>query len=318
MATHILEFEKPIVELEQKIDEMRALSSENDDTFKKEIEKMDSKLDGLRRKIYGNLSPWQRVQLSRHPERPYTLDYIKYMFEDFVEIHGDRHFADDNSIVCGPATINGIKVMVIGHEKGRGTKEKILRNFGSPNPEGYRKALRAMKMAEKFNLPILSFVDTMGAYPGIEAEERGQGEAIAVNLREMSVLRVPVIVTIIGEGASGGALGIGVGDKILMLENAWYSVISPEGCAAILFNDNSQASKIAKSLKLDADSLLELGVIDEKILEPAGGANKDYKWQAEKVKEHIIKNLEELMEIDGDTLIENRIKKYSEMGVYGS
>ncbi len=308
MATYILEFEKPIVELEEKIDEMRALSTENDDTFKKEIDKMYSKLDGLKEKIYGNLTPWQRVQLSRHPERPYTLDYISHIFDDFVEIHGDRHFADDRSIVCGPATFNGVKVMVIGQEKGRGTKEKILRNFGSPNPEGYRKALRAMKMAEKFNLPIISFVDTMGAFPGLEAEERGQGEAIAVNLREMSVLTVPIIVTIIGEGASGGALGIGVGDRILMLENAWYSVISPEGCAAILFGDNAKAPDTAESLKLDADSLLELGVIDEKIKEPIGGANKDHKWQAAKVKEHIKDNLEKLMTLDSDTLVEKRIE----------
>ncbi len=316
MATHILEFEKPIVELELKIDEMKALSSSNDNTFQKEIEKMYQKLDGLKAKIYGNLTPWQRVQLSRHPDRPYTLDYIKYMCDDFIEIHGDRHYADDCSIVCGPATIGGVKVMLIGQEKGRGTKEKIKRNFGSPNPEGYRKALRAMKLAEKFNLPIVSLVDTMGAFPGIEAEERGQGEAIAVNLREMSVLRVPIVVAIIGEGASGGALGIGVGDKILMLENAWYSVISPEGCAAILFNDNAKAPETAESLKLDADSLLELGVIDEKIMEPVGGANKDHKWQAETLKKHILENLEKLKGKDANTLIAERIEKYSQMGVY--
>lgn len=318
MATHILEFEKPIFELEKKIEEMGTLSSENDDTFKKEVDKMEGKLNGLKEKIYGNLTPWQRVQLSRHPERPYTLDYIEHMFEDFVEIHGDRHFADDRSIVCGPATIDGIKVMVIGQEKGRGTKEKILRNFGSPNPEGYRKALRAMKMAEKFNLPILSFVDTMGAFPGLEAEERGQGEAIAVNLREMAVLTVPIIVTIIGEGASGGALGIGVGDRVLMLENAWYSVISPEGCAAILFNDNAKAPETAESLKLDADSLLDLGVIDEKIVEPVGGANKDHKWQSDEIKKHILKNLAKLMKKDSENLINERIEKYSKMGVYSA
>lgn len=316
MQKYVLEFEKPVIELEKKIEEMKEISKFHGDSFVSEIAKMDKKLAEMKKKVYGDLTPWDRVQLARHPERPFSLDYIGLMCKDFIEMHGDRHFSDDKAIVGGPAEIDGKKVMIIGQQKGRSTKEKIERNFGMPHPEGYRKALRLMKLAEKFSLPVISFVDTPGAYPGIGAEERGQGEAIAVNLREMSVLKVPIIVVIIGEGASGGALGIGVGDRVLMLENAWYSVISPEGCAAILFGDRVKASAMAQSLKLDADSLLRLDVIDEKIAEPLGGANKNPPWQAEKIKLSILKHLKELHNYSIDELIEKRIEKFSNLGAF--
>ena len=316
MPQYVLEFEKPIVELENKIKELKEVALFHGDEMTDDILKLEKKLESMKKKIYGNLTPWQRVLLARHPERPYTLDYIRMIFKDFVELHGDRAFGDDKAIVGGFGSIDDYKFMIIGEEKGRGTNEKIKRNFGMPHPEGYRKALRLMKMAEKFNLPIITFVDTPGAFPGIGAEERGQGEAIAVNLREMAVLRVPIIVVIIGEGASGGALAIAVGDKILMLENAWYSVISPEGCAAILFSDRQKADIMAEQLKLTADDLLKLKVIDEKIPEPLGGAHKNPEYTASKIKEAIIRNLQTLLDLPKDVLIEKRIEKYAQLGEF--
>ncbi|MGO9481244.1 MAG: acetyl-CoA carboxylase carboxyltransferase subunit alpha, partial [Candidatus Kryptoniota bacterium] len=273
MTKQILEFEKPIIELEQKIEEMRKLSDHLD--IEDEIKKLESRVSELRTNIYSNLTRWQRVQLARHPERPYTLDYINLMTTDFIEIHGDRYFGDDHAIVGGFAKLDGKSVMIIGHQKGRDTKSNIYRNFGMPNPEGYRKALRLMRLAEKFDKPVVTLLDTPGAYPGIEAEERGQAEAIARNLFEMAQLRVPIVVVIIGEGASGGALGLGVGDRILMLENAWYSVIAPESCSSILWKTWDYKEQAAEALRLTAKDLLEQKIIDMIVPEPVGGAHKN-------------------------------------------
>ena len=314
MAGIILDFERPIIELERKIEEMREISAADGVDLSQEIEKLEEKLNKSIEKIYSNLNRWQRVQLARHPNRPYTMDYIERITSDFIELHGDRYFADDKAIITGLATIEGRKIVLIGHQKGKNTKDNIYRNFGMPHPEGYRKALRVMKLAEKFNKPIVSLIDTPGAYPGIGAEERGQAEAIAKNLFEMSRLRVPVLIVIIGEGASGGALGIGIGDRILLLENTWYSVISPEGCASILYHDAGKAPIAAEAMKVTARDLEKLGIADEIITEPPGGAHRNPSKMAEILKEAILRNLDELSKIPIDELIKKRIAKFSQMG----
>src|SRR5438034_201676 len=294
---HQLEFEKPIIELQNKLDDLRQHPEKHSlgVSFEDEIRLIEKKLAETRRHIFSNLTSWQRVQLARHQKRPYTLDYINRAFADFQELHGDRLFADDRAMVCGFARLGEHRVMVIGTQKGRDTKENILRNFGSAHPEGYRKALRLMQLADKFRLPIISLIDTAGAYPGIGAEERHIAEAIAVNLREMMVLEVPIIAAVIGEGGSGGALGIGVADRVLMLENAYYSVISPEGCAAILWKDRSASAKAAEALKITAHNLLELGLVDELVPEPLGGAHNDLAATAETLKRHLTNNLQQLL-----------------------
>ncbi|MGK9477441.1 acetyl-CoA carboxylase carboxyltransferase subunit alpha [Melioribacter sp. OK-6-Me] len=314
MARNMLDFEKPIVELENKIEEMKKYEGQLD--ISGEIKKLEEKVEELKKNIYQNLTRWQKVQLARHPERPSTLDYIYMMTKDFVELHGDRLFKDDKAIVGGFAKLDELKVMIIGHQKGRDTKSNLYRNFGMPNPEGYRKALRLMKLAEKFNKPVITMLDTPGAYPGLEAEQRGQAEAIARNLLEMSRLRVPIIVVIIGEGASGGALGIGVGDRILMLQNTWYSVISPESCSSILWRSWDFKEQAAEALKLTADDLLEQGIIDKIIPEPLGGAHKDPQKMADILKSILIEELNDLLKIKPDKLIQYRLEKFGKMGVY--
>jgi acetyl-CoA carboxylase carboxyl transferase subunit alpha len=311
---NVLDFEKPIVDLENKIEEMRRYESDLD--IKDEVTKLESKVVSLKQSIFQNLTRWQRVQLARHPERPYTLDYINMMTTDFIELHGDRHYGDDKAIVGGFAKIDDQKVMIIGHQKGRDTKSNVYRNFGMPNPEGYRKALRLMKLAEKFNIPVITLLDTPGAFPGLEAEERGQAEAIAKNLFEMSKLRVPIIVVIIGEGASGGALGIGVGDRILMLENTWYSVISPESCSSILWRSWDYKEQAAEALKLTAQDLLEQKIIDRIVPEPLGGAHKDYEKITSTLKNILLEELSELKKIKPDKLVQNRLEKFGSMGVF--
>lgn len=312
----VLDFEKPVVELHNKIAEMEKLAEESGVNLADDTKRLKKKADTLQKEIYAKLTPWQRVQLARHIDRPYTLDYLERITTDFVELHGDRFFADDPAMVCGLARIDDFRVVIIGQQKGRDVKENLHRNFGMPNPEGYRKALRVMKLAAKFNLPILTFVDTMGAYPGIGAEERGQAEAIARNLFEMASLPVPIIVSVIGEGASGGALGIGVGDVILMLENCWYSVISPEGCAAILWKDNAKASYAADAMKLTAPDLLKQGVIDKIIKEPPGGAHWDWDKAADYLKNSLVSELKKLTKLTPEKLVEKRIEKYEKMGFW--
>jgi acetyl-CoA carboxylase carboxyl transferase subunit alpha len=314
MAEFWLDFERPVVELERKIEELRTLATEENLGMKEEIERLERKAQKLRKEVYENLSRWQRVQLARHLKRPYTLDYISMICDDFLELHGDRCYRDDVAVVGGLAEIEGRSIVMIGHQKGRDTKEKIRRNFGMPHPEGYRKALRIAKLAAKFGMPIVSLVDTPGAYPGVGAEERGQSEAIARNLREFSMLQVPIVVTIIGEGGSGGALAIAVGDRILMQENAIYSVITPEGCASILWRDASKASDAAEALKLTAPDLLRFGIIDGVIQEPAGGAHRDPEMAARFLKEAIVQNLEEVEGEPPDQLVRNRIEKFYRMG----
>lgn len=311
-----LEFEKPILELERKIEELKKFTSSENIDLQSEIDRLQEKLDNLKREIFANLTPWQRVQIARHPQRPYTLDYINMIISDFVELHGDRAFADDKAIVCGLGYLDGNKVAVVGHQKGRDTKENLMRNFGSANPEGYRKAIRVMKLAEKFGIPILSFIDTPGAYPGVGAEERGQAEAIAYNLREMASLKVPIIIVVIGEGGSGGALGIGVGDKTCVMENAYYSVISPEGCAAILWKDRIKADQAARALKLTAQDLLSLGVVDEIIPEPLGGAHRNPAASAERLKETLLKYIRELSALPEEEIVQARYQKFRKMGVF--
>ncbi len=314
MAKNTLDFEKPIHELENKIEEMRRY--ENDLDIKDEIQNLESKVYSLKKSIFENLTRWQRVQLARHAERPYTLDYIEMMTTDFIELHGDRHFGDDKAIVGGFAKLDGQKVMIIGHQKGRDTKSNLYRNFGMPNPEGYRKALRLMKLAEKFNTPVITLLDTPGAFPGLEAEERGQAEAIARNLLEMSRLKVPIIVVIIGEGASGGALGLGIGDRILMLENTWYSVISPESCSSILWRSWEYKEQAAEALRLTAVDLLEQKIIDRIVPEPLGGAHKNYTVVANTLKTILIEELNNLKKIKPDKLIQNRLDKFGSMGEF--
>lgn len=314
MAKTVLDFEKPIVELEAKLEEMRKFSDNLD--IEKEIVKIEEKVKKLKENIYKELTRWQRVQLARHPERPYTLDYINLMTTNFIELHGDRHYKDDKAIVGGFAFLDEYKVLIIGHQKGRDTKSNLYRNFGMPNPEGYRKALRLMKLAEKFNKPIITMLDTPGAYPGLEAEERGQAEAIARNLFEMSKLKVPIIIVIIGEGASGGALGIGVGDRILMLENCWYSVISPESCSSILWRSWDYKEQAAEALKLTAPDLLKQKIIDRIIPEPLGGAHKDPQEAARMLKGVLKEELSHLIKIKPEKLVESRLEKFGSMGEF--
>ncbi len=329
MAKVILDFEKPLIELEEKLEEMRAyIAAEKhpDDglgaNISKEITILENKVNHLRSSIYKNLTRWQRVQIARHPERPYTLDYIYMMFKDFFELSGDRLYGDDKAIIGGFAELSDEKtdfsstVMIIGHQKGRDTKSNLYRNFGMAQPEGYRKALRLMRLAEKFNKPIITLIDTPGAYPGIEAEERGQAEAIAKNLFEMAKLKVPVICVIIGEGASGGAIGIGVGNKIMMLENAWYSVISPESCSSILWRSWDYKEQAAEALKLTASDLIEHHVIDRVIEEPIGGAHRDPEQTAATLKDALIEELNALKELSSQELIDQRIEKFASMGAW--
>lgn len=316
MLRELLDFEKPLVEIEEKIEKLRSYVKGDDPRVHSEIDKLTKRSQSLIERLYSNLTPWQTTQVARHPSRPTTTDYINAFITDFLELHGDRRFADDPAIIGGIGNLGQRPVIVIGHQKGTGTRDKIYRNFGMPNPEGYRKALRLMRMAEKFHKPIITFIDTPGAYPGIGAEERGQAEAIARNLFEMCRLKVPIIVSVIGEGGSGGALAIGVGDRILMLEHAIYSVISPEGCAAILWGDGTRAMEAAETLKLTAQNLKKLGVIDIIVKEPLGGAHRDTFIAAENLKEAMIKALKEIETIPGDKLAAMRYEKFRKMGTY--
>lgn len=310
----VLDFEKPLVELERQIGHLRRIAKERDLEVDSEIGPLEKKLDDLRREIYEELTPMQRVQVARHPRRPYILDYVDALFTDFIELKGDRLFRDDPAIVGGWARLEGRPVMVIGHQKGRNTKENLRRNFGMPHPEGYRKALRLMDMAARFNAPIITLIDTPGAYPGLGAEERGQAAAIARNLEVMAGLETPILAAVVGEGGSGGALALGLADRVIMLSNAVYSVISPEGCAAILWNDASQKERAAEALKLTAPDLLELGLVDEVIPEPPGGAHSDPERTIEALGEALRRHVEELAKIGSKRLIKPRAKKYMEMG----
>ncbi|MGL5055527.1 MAG: acetyl-CoA carboxylase carboxyltransferase subunit alpha [Fusobacteriaceae bacterium] len=311
-----MKFEESVQEIELKLEDLIKFSEEKKIDLSGEIEKLTAQRDEMLKNIYANLTSWDKIFVARHPNRPYTLDYIDILGENFVELHGDRLFKDDPAIVGGLCKIDGKNIMVIGHQKGRDTYDKIYRNFGMPNPEGYRKALRLMRMAEKFNIPVLTLIDTPGAYPGIEAEEHGQGEAIAKNLMEMAGIKVPMISVVIGEGGSGGALALGVTDKIFMLENSVYSVISPEGCAAILFKDSTRAPEAAESLKISAKDLLSLNVIDGIIEEPLGGAHRDHKCIANNLKKIILESFEELQKQNVETLLENRYTKFRSIGKF--
>jgi acetyl-CoA carboxylase carboxyl transferase subunit alpha len=311
-----LDFEKPVLELEQKIEALRDQASEGGIDANRELEDLERKAETLRRDIYAKLTPYQRVQLARHPRRPYTLDYIHAIFTDWEELHGDRGYADDPAIVGGAGMLDGRPVMVIGQQKGRDTKENLKRRFGMPNPEGYRKALRLMRMADRFHMPIVTLVDTPGAYPGLGAEERGQAEAIAVNLREMARLRVPIVTAVIGEGGSGGALAIAVSNVVVMFENSVYSVISPEGCASIHWRDGKQASLAAEALKHTGRDLGQLGIVDGILPEPVGGAHRDPQAAAKTLRDAITGHLERLSALDGEALVEDRLKKFRRMGVF--
>ncbi|MGD8188425.1 acetyl-CoA carboxylase carboxyl transferase subunit alpha [Brevibacillus ginsengisoli] len=313
-----LAFEKPLVELQDKIKELRRFTEEKGIDFSDEVVRLEQRAKDLADQIYGNLTPWQRVQIARHQERPTTLEYIERIFTDFLELHGDRLYGDDSSIVGGIAKLDGLPVTVIGHQKGKDTKENISRNFGMPHPEGYRKALRLMEQANKFGRPIITFINTQGAYPGKAAEERGQSEAIARNLLEMASFQVPILCVVIGEGGSGGALAISVGNRIYMLENSVYSVISPEGAAALLWKDSSLAMRAAETMKITAPDLLELGVIDGVIAEPFGGAHRDVNEQAHLVKEQLVQGLRELMTMSPEELVQDRYDKFKKMGEYTS
>jgi len=312
-----MEFERPIFELEKQIDELKRMAGDQQMSVDAEIQPLEKKLTNLRQEVYRNLSPLQRLQVARSSKRPFTLDYVRLCFTDFVELHGDRAFREDAAIVGGWARLDGETVMIIGHQRGRDTKENLKRNFGMPHPEGYRKALRLMKLAEKFHVPVFTFIDTPGAWAGLGAEERGQAEAIARNLFEMSSLETPIIATVIGEGGSGGALALGVADRVLMLENAVYSVITVEGCAAILWKDGAKAPQAAEVLKLTGPDLLKMGLIDEVIPEPLGGAHRDVQKIAASVKESILKSLKELEPLDKEELLKSRYKKFRAMGVIG-
>ncbi len=311
-----LDFEQPINELERKIEELKKISSKERLNIQGEIDQLEERARKLKSEIFSNLNAWQRTQLARLLQRPSSLDYIKFMMDDFVELHGDRLFSDDRAVVAGLGRLGGNSIMVIGHQKGKNTKENLKRNFGMPHPEGYRKAWRVMKMAEKFSFPVLTLIDTPGAYPGIGAEERGQAEAIARNLWEMSRLRTPIIAVVIGEGGSGGALGIGVGDRVLILENAIYSVISPEGCAAILWKDRKKAALAAEAMKLTSFDLLRLGVVDEIVPEPLGGAHRDKEEAASILKEVFLRHLDELKGLSIDELLFSRYNKYRHLGSF--
>ncbi len=311
-----LDFEKPIIELERRMQDLRDFGSEESIEFSAELKRLERRLAKLKDEIYSGLSSWQKVQLARHPRRPYSLDYVEAMCSSFVELHGDRTFRDDKAVVGGLAEIEGRPVMIIGQQKGRNTKENLYRNFGMPHPEGYRKALRLMHMAAKFGSPVVSLIDTPGAFPGIGAEERGQSEAIARNLREMAVVPVPFVVAIIGEGGSGGALAMAVGDAILMMENAIYSVISPEGCAAILWRDRAKAPQAAEALRLTATDLHELGVVDELVPEPLGGAHRDVETAARTLKEAVLRWLNDLSQLPTEELLSRRAAKFRSMGIF--
>ena len=314
MKDYYLEFEKPIQEIDLKILELK--SDESSDKKSSELSSLELARESTIKEIFSNLSRWDRVQLARHPQRPLSLDYINYVTDDFIELHGDRYFGDDKAVICGIGRIKDLKVVFIGQQKGKNTKDNLLRNFGMMRPEGYRKALRLMKLAEKFNLPVITLLDTPGAYPGLGAEERGQGEAIAKNLLEMSKLEVPIISIVIGEGASGGALGIGVCDKMIMLENTWYSVISPEGCASILWRDAAKAPEAADAMKVMPEDLKKMGICDQIIKEPLGGAHRDFEKIAEKVKNTILQEIKVIQESKIDDFLEKRINRYDKMGIF--
>lgn len=313
-STTVLEFEKPIAELEKKIEEMKALTDTLD--IQPQIEELEQQVEGLRAEIYRDLTRWQRVQIARHPDRPYTLDYIQHCFDDFVELHGDRTYRDDPAIVGGVATLGSTHVMVIGHQKGRDTKSNVHRNFGMPNPEGYRKAFRLFQMAEKFAMPVVCFLDTPGAFPGLEAEERGQAEAIAKNLLLMSQLKTPIVIVIIGEGASGGALGIGIGDRILMLENAWYSVIAPESCSSILWRSWDYKEQAAEALRLGAKDLVQVGIVDRILDEPTGGAHRNPEVMFSTMAAVLTEEFSQLATVPTKNLVQQRREKFYAMGVW--
>jgi acetyl-CoA carboxylase carboxyl transferase subunit alpha len=318
MNLNFLEFEQPIAELEAKIEELRLVGDDNEINIQDEITRLENKSRTLTESIFSSLKPWQISQLARHPQRPYMLDYIKRIFEDFQELHGDRAFADDHAIVGGVARLDGRPVVVIGHQKGRDTKDKLHRNFGMPRPEGYRKAMRLMQMAERFNMPLLTFIDTPGAYPGVGAEERGQSEAIAKNLQVMAGLRIPIICTVMGEGGSGGALAIGVGDRVMMLEYSTYSVISPEGCASILWKSAEKAPLAAEAMGITSNRLKELGLIDSIVPEPLGGAHRDVDAMARNLKHSVLESLDHLAQIPADKLLEERYQRLMSYGQFSS
>lgn len=311
-----LDFEKPIIELENKIEELKGFTQKENIDLTDEIENLKARLAKLKKEIFSNLTSWQRVQLSRHPNRPYTFDYIDMIMKDFIPISGDRHYSDDKAIVAGFARLGDLRVAIVGHQKGRDMNENLERNFGCPHPEGYRKAIRVMRLAEKFAIPVVTFIDTPGAYPGVDAEERGQAEAIAYNLREMAGLEVPIVTVVIGEGGSGGALGISVADRIYVMENAYYSVISPEGCAAILWRDRAKSEMAAEVLKLTAPELLKLGIIDGIVPEPLGAAHRDWEGAASELGKVLKRELEELLKKDKESLLEGRYDKYRRIGVF--
>ncbi|UCC66792.1 MAG: acetyl-CoA carboxylase carboxyltransferase subunit alpha [Deltaproteobacteria bacterium] len=316
MVRHYLDFERPLMEMEREYEELQRFAHRDDPRVLARIKKLQNRIAKVRKEIYSQLTPWQKTQLSRHIDRPHTLDYIHLVFEDFMELHGDRGFMDDPAMIGGLARLEGETVVVVGHQKGRDVKEMSYRNFGMPHPEGYRKALRIMQLGAGFRKPIITMIDTPGAYPGVGAEERGQAEAIAHNLREMATILTPIIGVVIGEGGSGGALAIGVGDRILMMENAIYSVISPEGCAAILWRDGAKGPLAAEALRLTASDLLKLGVIDEVIPEPLGGAHCDYQAAAAKLKEALLRHLEELRDVPEERLLPERYQKFRRMGAF--
>ncbi|MFM1747338.1 MAG: hypothetical protein RLZZ188_1004 [Verrucomicrobiota bacterium] len=315
-SAYVLEFEKPLRDLSRQLDELRQRSIETNVDLAAEVRGMELKIEATRKEIYSSLTPWQKVQIARHPRRPYALDYIGAICEGFQEFHGDRQFRDDRAIIGGTAFLDGEAVMIVAQQKGRDPKERIARNFGMPQPEGYRKALRLMRLAEKFHLPVITFIDTPGAFPGIESEARHVSEAIAVNLREMAMLRTPTVSVVVGEGGSGGALGIGVTDRVLILENSYYSVISPEGCAAILWKDGAAAPKAAEALKLSADHLEKLGVVDEVVPEPSGGAHNDAAQAAGALKYALLKHLNDLRAMETDRLLAARHERFRHLGVF--
>lgn len=312
----ILEFEKPIYELESKIEELKNIGQDKNIALAPEIKSLEEKLEKMKRDVYSNLTTWQRVQIARHPDRPYTMDYIRMITTDFIELHGDRQFADDFALIAGLAKIDNVGVLIMGHQKGRDTNENIKRNFGCAHPEGYRKAIRLMRLAEKMCIPVVILIDTPGAYPGIGAEERGQAQAIAENLRDMVRIKTPIVATVIGEGGSGGALGIGIADCVCILQNAYYSVISPEGCASILWRSSSKAPEAAEALKITGEHLIKFGVVDEIIPEPLGGAHHDPVEVAAHLKKSILKHLKELSSYPTEKLIESRYGKYRKIGEY--
>lgn len=314
--SYSLEFEKPLRDLARQLDELRQQSVETNVDVVKEAKAIEKKIEAMQKEIYSNLTPWQKVLLARHPKRPYALDYVSTICRGFQELHGDRQYNDDRALVGGTAFLDGQAVMIVAQQKGRDPKERIIRNFGMPQPEGYRKALRIMKMAEKFQIPVLSFIDTPGAFPGVGSEERHVSEAIAVNLREMAMLKTPTISVVVGEGGSGGALGIGVTDRVLMFENSYYSVITPEGCAAILWKDGAAAPKAAAALKVDADDLEKLGAVDEVIAEPLGGAHNDPAQASDALKRSLQKHLKDLRALDLEALLEARYERYRHIGTY--